>query len=93
MKAVDSNTVLWGQTLMYTAYCLAIISVVAWFARKITRPKGSHDVTPKLFYGWVGFLALLGVSLHLLTYNTIPLGQGRPARQQGLRRDLPDHRR
>ena len=72
MPKVDSHTVLWGQTIMYTAYCLAIISVVAWFARKITRPKGSHDVTPKLFYAWVGFLALLGVSLHLLTYNTIP---------------------
>lgn len=72
MKAVDSNTVLWGQTIMYTAYCLAIISVVAFFARKITQPKGSHDVTPKLFYGWVAFLVVLGVSLHLFTYNTIP---------------------
>ncbi len=69
---VDSNTVLWGQTLMYTAYCVAIISVVAWFAIKVTKPAGTHDVTPKIFYGWVTFLVVLGVSLHVITYNTIP---------------------
>ena len=69
---VDSTVVLWGQTIMYTAYCLVIISVVWWFARRITEPAGSTRVTPKVFYVWVGFLAVLGVSLHLLTYNTIP---------------------
>ncbi len=72
MSSVDSNTVLWGQTIMYTAYCLAILSVMALLARKLTRPPGSHDVTPKIFYMWVGFLVVLGVSLHVLTYNTIP---------------------
>ncbi|GAA4410757.1 hypothetical protein GCM10023168_30780 [Fodinibacter luteus] len=69
---VDSSVVLWGQTLMYTAYCLVIISLVAWFARRVTRPPGERVVTPKIFYVWVGFLAVLGVSLHLVTYNTIP---------------------
>lgn len=71
-SVVDSSVVLWGQTLMYTAYCLLIISLIAWFARRITRPAGDRAVTPKMFYGWVGFLAVLGVSLHLFTYNTIP---------------------
>lgn len=35
-RVIDSLVVLWGQTIMYTAYCLAIISLIAWFARAIT---------------------------------------------------------
>lgn len=70
---VDSNTVLWGQTLMYTAYCLAIIAVIGWFALRVTRPVDqAPPVNPKLFYSFVAFLVVLGVSLHLITYNTIP---------------------
>lgn len=70
--AIESNTVLWGQTIMYTAYCLAIISVMSWFALKVTRPESHLAIKPRLFYGWVGFLVVLGVSLHIVTYNTIP---------------------
>lgn len=70
---IDSSVVLWGQTIMYTAYCLAIISVVGWFARRITQPTDhTSRITPKVFYIWVGGLSVLGVSLHLITYNTIP---------------------
>ncbi len=70
---IDSSVVLWGQTIMYTAYCLAILSLVAWFARGITHEQsGTSRITPKMFYIWVGFLTVLGVSLHLVTYNTIP---------------------
>ena len=29
-------------------------------------------VNPVLFYTFVGFLTVLGVSLHIITYNTIP---------------------
>ncbi|MBI2244155.1 MAG: cytochrome C oxidase subunit II [Nocardioides sp.] len=72
LLVIDSSTVLWGQTIMYTAYCLAIISLVWWFATRITRPTGESRITPKIFYIWVGFLAVVGVSLHLVTYNTIP---------------------
>jgi len=72
LLVIDSGTVLWGQTLMYSAYCLVIISLVWWFATRITRPAGESRITPKVFYTWVGFLAVLGVSLHLVTYNTIP---------------------
>lgn len=69
---VDSRTVLWGQTLVYTAYALVIIAVVAWFAYKLTRGDAPTPVPPKLFYGFVAFLVVTGVSLHLVTYNTIP---------------------
>ncbi|MEZ4999865.1 MAG: hypothetical protein R2744_05680 [Bacteroidales bacterium] len=30
------------------------------------------QVKPALFYSFVGFLTVLGVSLHIVTYNTIP---------------------
>lgn len=69
---VDSSTVLWGQTIIYTAYCLVIISLVAWFASKLTGAKSRITISPKVFYTWVGFLTVLGVSLHIITYNTIP---------------------
>lgn len=68
---VDSALVLKGQTIAYTCYCLAIMLVMAWFALRVTRP-GKSKVKPALFYTFVGFLTVLGVSLHIITYNTIP---------------------
>ncbi|MFN8241223.1 MAG: hypothetical protein U0X39_10815 [Bacteroidales bacterium] len=69
---VDSKMVLTGQTLAYTFYCLVIILLVAWFAYKVTRAGRSTAVKPAVFYTFVAFLTVLGVSLHLITYNTIP---------------------
>lgn len=68
---VDSTMVLTGQTIAYTLYCLVIILLVAWFALRVTKGK-SGAVKPALFYTFVGFLTVLGVSLHIITYNTIP---------------------
>jgi cytochrome c oxidase subunit 2 len=68
---VDSTTVLWGQTLAYTFYVLAIIAVMGWFARRVTR-EGPSVVRPAFFYAFVGLLVALGVTLHLVTYFTIP---------------------
>lgn len=69
---VDSNTVLWGQTLAYTSYVLAIMAVMAWFALRVTRPAAGGGPKPAIFYSWVAFLVVLGVSLHFITYYTIP---------------------
>jgi cytochrome c oxidase subunit II len=69
---VDSKLVLTGQTIAYTLYCLVIILLVAWFAFKVTGKGKSTAVKPALFYTFVGFLTLLGLSLHIITYNTIP---------------------
>jgi cytochrome c oxidase subunit 2 len=69
---VDSTVVLTGQTIAYTLYCLVIILLVAWFAFKVTGKGTGKGVRPALFYTFVGFLAVLGVSLHIVTYNTIP---------------------
>jgi cytochrome c oxidase subunit 2 len=69
---IDSSMVLWGQTLAYTAYALAIIAVVGWFAHRITRDGEGRGVTSVVFYSFAGFLVVCGVSLHIITYNTIP---------------------
>lgn len=69
---VDSNTVLWGQTIVYTAYVLAILLVMGFFTYKVTREGQPPTVKDKLFYSFAGFLVLLGMSLHVVTYNTIP---------------------
>ena len=68
---VDSALVLKGQTIAYTFYCIVILLVMGWFALKITRGTGGV-VKPALFFTFVGFLTVLGVSLHIITYNTIP---------------------
>jgi cytochrome c oxidase subunit 2 len=69
---VDSKMVLTGQTIAYTIYCIVIILLIAWFAWKVTGKGTGKGVKPALFYTFVGFLTVLGVSLHIITYNTIP---------------------
>ena len=68
---VDSTVVLTGQTLAYTFYCAVIILLVGWFAIRVTKP-GKSKIKPAFFYTFVAFLTVLGVSLHIITYNTIP---------------------
>lgn len=69
---VDSQVVLWGQTIAYTCYALAIISLMGWFGYKITRQGDTYKAPNKLFYVYVSILIAAGVSLHIITYNTIP---------------------
>ncbi|MCU0406258.1 MAG: hypothetical protein MUE91_10890 [Ignavibacteriaceae bacterium] len=69
---VDSEIVLWGQTIAYTIYVLIIMSLVGWFAYNVTKDEKSKAIKPALFYSLVGFLVLLGVSLHIITHETIP---------------------
>ncbi|MCX6244279.1 MAG: cytochrome C oxidase subunit II [Bacteroidetes bacterium] len=69
---VDSTVVLNGQTLAYTCYCLAILLVMGWFGYKITRPGKNNKIANTLFYSFTGMLVVLGVSLHIVTFNTIP---------------------
>jgi cytochrome c oxidase subunit II len=69
---VDSSMVLAGQAIAYTLYVLAIMSLMAWFGYKVTRSGASTGIKPALFYSFAGLLVVLGVSLHIITYNTIP---------------------
>lgn len=68
----DSTTVLWGQTLAYTLYVLAIMAVMSWFAMRVTQDGEQKGLKPVYFYAFVSFLVVLGVSLHFITYYTIP---------------------
>jgi cytochrome c oxidase subunit II len=69
---IDSKIVLNGQTIAYTCYAIAIILVVAWFGIQITRNGKGNKVSNALFYSFTTMLVVLGVSLHIITYNTIP---------------------
>jgi len=69
---VDSTVVLTGQTIAYTLYCLVIILLMGWFAIKVTSKGKGTGIKPGIFYAFVIFLTVLGVSLHIITFNTIP---------------------
>ena len=69
---VDSSVVLHGQTLAYTLYSAAILLLMGWFGYKITRQGKASKAKDGLFYAFVTILVILGVSLHIVTYNTIP---------------------
>lgn len=69
---IDSSIVLTGQTFAYTFYVLAIMVLMGWFAYKVTRDGSGKEIKPAIFYSFVGFLILIGVSLHVVTHETIP---------------------
>jgi len=69
---VDSAIVLWGQTVAYTLYVLAVMALMAWFAWRVTREKPGAGIKPAYFYAFVSLLVVVGVSLHFVTYYTIP---------------------
>jgi|WetSurMetagenome_2_1015567.scaffolds.fasta_scaffold362669_2 cytochrome c oxidase subunit II len=69
---IDSATVLNGQTIAYTCYALAVILLIGWFGYNVTRDGKKKGVKPAFFYSFVAALVILGVSLHIITYNTIP---------------------
>jgi cytochrome c oxidase subunit 2 len=69
---VDSQIVLHGQTIAYTCYAIVIILLVGWFGLRVQRPGKGNKVSNALFYSFAGMLIVLGVSLHIVTYNTIP---------------------
>lgn len=69
---IDSKIVLLGQTIAYTVYVVVMMLLVGWFSMRVTKEGKSKEIKPAIFYSFVGFLVVLGVSLHIITYNTIP---------------------
>ncbi|NPA81457.1 MAG: cytochrome C oxidase subunit II [Epsilonproteobacteria bacterium] len=69
-----THEVLGNLKLVYTIYALFIISLVGWFAYRVTKPPTSTKtwITPKVFYSYLALLVLTGVGIHILTYNKIP---------------------
>ena len=69
---VDSSTVLWGQAIAYTIYVVGAMSLVGWFAYRVTRAKEGRGVRPAFFWSFFALLIVAGVALHIVSYNTIP---------------------
>lgn len=68
----DSSDVLNGLIIVYTSYVLVIITIVLLFAYRLTTKGEGKLVKPAIFYTWIGFLIFTGVTIHIVTYNTIP---------------------
>jgi cytochrome c oxidase subunit 2 len=69
---VDSSLVLYGQTIAYTSYAIVVILLIGWFGLAIKRKSTGNKISKVLFYSFVAMLVVIGVSLHIVTYNTIP---------------------
>jgi len=69
----DSIDVLATLKLVYGIYAFIAISLISWFAYRVTKPK-DHDAgaKPALFWTYVVVLAVVGTGLHFLTYSTVP---------------------
>ena len=70
----STHEVLGTLKLVYTIYALSIISLIGWFAYRVTKPSNSNKtfITPKVFYSYLALLVVTGVGIHILTYNKIP---------------------
>ncbi|NPA58678.1 MAG: cytochrome C oxidase subunit II [Aquificae bacterium] len=69
-----TTEVLWTLKVVYTIYAFSIISLIAWFAYRVTKQPNSYKtwLTPKVFYTYLAILVMVGVGIHILTYNKIP---------------------
>lgn len=69
----DSVDVLFTLKVVYTIYVLIAISLIWWFAVRVTRSgKESKGPRPAIFYSYIAILIVLGTGLHMLTYNLLP---------------------
>jgi len=69
----DSVDVLGTLKLVYTIYALAVISIIAYYAYRITQDgKSKGGVKPAIFWTYVAGLVSIGTGLHFLTYNVVP---------------------
>jgi len=69
----DSADVLGLLKVVYTIYVFAVMSLMVWFAKGVSNPKGKpRIVKPATFYMYVGLLISVGVSIHIFTFNKIP---------------------
>ncbi|WP_456465874.1 cytochrome C oxidase subunit II [Persephonella sp.] len=69
-----SAEVLFALKVVYTIYAFAIMSLIGWFAYRVTKKPETYKtwLTPKVFYTYLGILVVVGVGIHILTYNKIP---------------------
>jgi cytochrome c oxidase subunit 2 len=69
----DSVDVLSTLKLVYTIYAIAVISIIAWYAYRITQTgENKGPAKPLFFWMYVATLVTIGTGLHFLTYNVVP---------------------
>jgi len=68
----DSVDVLSTLKLVYTIYALAVISIIAWYAYRLTQEGEVKPAKKGIFWTYVATLITIGTGLHFLTYNTVP---------------------
>ncbi len=68
----DSVDVLSTLKLVYTIYALAVISLIAWYAYRITQQGEVKPAKKAIFWTYVTVLITMGTGLHFLTFNLVP---------------------
>jgi len=69
----DSIDVLSTLKLVYTIYAVVAISLIGWYAYRITRDgEAKSSVKPVYFWSYTGVLIVVGTGLHFLTFNLLP---------------------
>lgn len=68
----DTTDVLLILKVVYTTYALAVISLFAWFGYSLTAKSAITSRIRIPFYVYMASLVVIGVFLHILTFNAIP---------------------
>ena len=69
----DSIDVLATLKLVYGIYVFIALSLIGWFAYRVTKPRDDDaGARPAIFWTYVVVLALVGTGLHFLTYAKVP---------------------
>ena len=68
----DSLDVLNMLKVTYSIYAWVAISLIAWFAYRLTTKGEGKSAKPVYFYSYATMLTIAGIAIHVLTYNQIP---------------------
>lgn len=68
----DSLDVLSTLKLVYTIYAIVAISLIAWYAFRITQKGEVKPARKGIFWTYVLTLIVMGTGLHFLTFNLVP---------------------
>ena len=68
----DSLDVLSALKLVYTIYAIVAISLIVWYAYRITQKGEVKPARTPIFWTYVLTLVVMGTGLHFLTFNLVP---------------------
>lgn len=68
----DSSDVFALMKVVYIAYTLIVLSLVGYYATRVTRAGATMSGINRAFYAWIGLLVCVGIGIHVLSFNKIP---------------------